>query len=110
MCGAFDEKRADPSQSIGQGAPSQSGKATAHMLNRRPMAINGRWRISSDNIQWLVQYLSSIANGEWSNRSFCRTRDGLIRAVKQKCGEVDDQVLGQIERLPQRFVDWFREA
>ncbi|MGO8841323.1 MAG: hypothetical protein ACLQF1_09395 [Methyloceanibacter sp.] len=40
------------------------------------------------------------------NRSFCRTREGLLRCVREYCGEVDADALAKLEALPDFHVDW----
>ena len=38
------------------------------------IALNRGWRVSEDELQWLLQ---RYQGGRWRDRSFCRTREAL---------------------------------
>ena len=39
-------------------------------------------------------------NSGWRNRSFCTTREGLLRCVREYCGDVDLVALAELTTLP----------
>ena len=41
----------------------------------------------------------------WHNRSYCVTREGLLRCIREYCGEVDIAALATIEALPRWHPD-----
>ena len=45
-----------------------------------------------DPLQWILQRRKGNPrkkNSGWQDRSFCRTREGLARCVRENCGEID---------------------
>ena len=36
-------------------------------------------------------------NAGWRDRSFCRTREGLLRCIREYCGEVDAEALSKLK-------------
>jgi hypothetical protein len=62
-----------------------------------------RWRVieCSDGIQWIVQYRASAktyATSRWVGRSWCTTREALMRRCIRFCGSARG-----LDRLPERF-------
>ena len=49
-------------------------------------------------------------NSGWRDRSFCRTRDTLLRCIREYCGEVDAEALSQLKSLPDWHPDWDRRS
>ena len=43
-----------------------------------------------------------------ADRSFCRTRDALLRCVREYCGEVDPSALATLKALSDWHPDWDR--
>jgi len=89
----------------GSGTPMPDTPETtpADSLKRFPVVLNDRWRIQDDPLQWLLQRRTGKADKKhsgWSNRSFCRTREGLLRCVREYCGIVDAEALKRLEALP----------
>jgi len=66
-------------------------------LNAFPTVLNSGWRVMDDPLQWLLQRKQG---SRWRNRSFCRTREGLLRCVNDHCGIVDLEALNRLEALP----------
>lgn len=62
------------------------------------IALNGGWRVSEDELQWMLQ---RYQGGRWRDRSFCRTREALVRCIREYCGSVDPVGLMQAEALPE---------
>ena len=44
-------------------------------------------------------------NSGWRDRSFCTTREGLLRCVRETCGEVDDEAIVRLRALPEFHRD-----
>jgi hypothetical protein len=67
--------------------------------------LNERWRVicCCDDIQWVLQKHSG---GRWRGNSFCRTRAGLLRCIKERSGRVDAAALELIRALP----EWYQEG
>jgi len=66
-------------------------------LNAFPTVLNSGWRVMDDPLQWLLQRQQG---GRWRNRSYCRTREGLLRCVREYCGIIDAEALKRLEALP----------
>jgi hypothetical protein len=65
--------------------------------------LNDRWRVieCSAGIQWIVQYRASAetySRSHWTGRSFCRTREALIRSCISLSGTAHG-----LEMLPERI-------
>jgi hypothetical protein len=55
-----------------------------------------------DPLQWILQRKKGRQrkkNSGWQSRSFCTTREGLVRCVREYCGEVDDEALANLQAL-----------
>jgi hypothetical protein len=76
-----------------------------------------------DPLQWLLQRKKGNPrrkNSGWTNRSFCQTREALLRCIREYCcspdeGEsrciheyrgVSSVALQQVRALPERHHDW----
>src|SRR5262245_57424372 len=63
--------------------PRQHGeRAPAHPSNRLVAQLNETWRVVDDPLQWILQRRKGnprSRNSGWKNRSFCRTREALLR-------------------------------
>ncbi|ESY80660.1 hypothetical protein X740_12375 [Mesorhizobium sp. LNHC221B00] len=68
--------------------------------------LNSGWRVIEcrDGIQWILQRLAGKRHGQprWEGRSYCRSRQALLRFVHSCCGPVDVAGLALVETLP----DW----
>ena len=73
-------------------------------LKRFPVVLNEGWRVADDPLQWVLQRRCSKPGekARWTGRSFCRTREALLRCVREYCGIVDAEALKRLEALP----DW----
>src|SRR5262249_38282557 len=100
-----------------------SGKRPAHHSNRLVAQLNETWRILDDPLQWLLQRRKGnprTKNSGWENRSFCTTRDALLRCIREYCCSPDEGqsrciheyrgvspvALQQVRALPERHLDW----
>ena len=86
-------------------------KAPAHPSNRLVAQLNVNWRVVDDPLQWILQRRKGnprMKNLGWRDRSFCRTRDALLRCVREYCGEVDPSALAMVKALSDWHPDWDR--
>ena len=104
--------------------PRQHGeRAPAHPSNRLVAQLNETWRVVDDPLQWILQRRKGnprSRNSGWKNRSFCRTRDALLRCIREYCcwpdhGEhrsireyrgVDGAAIEQVRALREWHTDW----
>jgi hypothetical protein len=47
-------------------------------LQREPLALNDRSRVTADGLQWIVQRRTANARGGWKNVIYCQTQAALI--------------------------------
>jgi len=79
--------------------------ASAHPSNPVVAQLNANWRVVDDRQQWRLQRKkgnSRKRNFGWKDRSFCRTREGLLRRIREYCGEVEPAALSKLNALPAR--------
>ena len=75
----------------------------AHPSNRVVAQVNANWRIVDDPLQWILQRRKGNPRDKssgWQARSFCTTRDGLLRCVREYCGDVEPPALAMLTALP----------
>ena len=83
----------------------------AHHSKSLPADLNSRWRVVDDPRQWVLQKRKGQPRSKssgWQNRSFCTTRQGLLRCIREYCGKVDAESLKLIENLPETHLEWRR--
>jgi len=78
--------------------PEPPGNTPMGGLKRFPEVLNAGWQVVDDPLQWILQRMEG---SRWRNRSFCRTREGLLRCVSKYCGVVDLEGLRRLEMLPE---------
>lgn len=75
--------------------------------------LNDRWRVVDDPLQWMLQYRGGKTSDRggspniraWQGKRFCRTRDALIRDIREiVIGDVDQAALRVIASLPDRHA------
>ena len=60
-----------------------------------------------DPLQWRLQRKKGnprTRNSGWRDRSFCTTRDGLLRCVREYCGDVEPAALAKLTILPEHYA------
>jgi hypothetical protein len=75
----------------------------AHPSNRLVAQLNANWRVVDDPLQWRLQRKkgnSRKKNSGWQDRSFCTTLAGLLRCVRECCGEIEPAALATFHSLP----------
>jgi hypothetical protein len=99
----------EPSASISDAAlPTEVPSPPAHPSNLLFGQLNANWRVVDDPLQWIPQRRKGNPrkrNSGWVDRSFCTTRDGLLRCVREYCGEVDQNALAELQALPDHHAD-----
>ena len=82
---------------------NDSTPAPAHPSNGLIARLNENWRVVDDPLQWILQRKKGNPrnkNTGWQSRSFCTTREGLLRCVREYCGEVEPAALAKLAALP----------
>jgi hypothetical protein len=88
--------------------PPEVPSPAAHPSNRLTAQLNTNWRVVDDPLQWILQRRKGNPrkrNSGWIDRSFCSTREGLLRCVREYCGEVDQSAFAELKALPDHHVD-----
>ena len=67
--------------------------------------LNRRWRVIEcrNGIQWILQRRGSpekVRRDDWRGRSYCRTREALIRCTREYCGAIDPAAAAVLAGLP----------
>lgn len=65
-----------------------------------PIQLNDRWRVSWDDLQWVLEHCVSVKSGRWQDRRFHQQRDWLLKSIKELCGPVDPEAQAAIQRFP----------
>jgi hypothetical protein len=89
----------------GVGTPTTPQTSPAEPLNGLVAALNPGWRVVDDRLQWILERRTGAPSEKstgWKARSFCRTREGLLRCVREYCGEAD---ISQLLALPEWHPD-----
>ena len=89
----------------GHSACQHYPKRLAHPSNRLVAQLNANWRVVDDALQWRVQRRKGnprTKNPGWLERSFCTTRHGLLRCIREYCEEVEPVALSRITALPEQ--------
>lgn len=75
-----------PAIAEGTSEPSRAGKFSAHHSSRVIAQLNEKWRVVDDPIQWILQLKKGKLrerNSGWAARSYCRTKNGLLRCIRE---------------------------
>lgn len=72
--------------------------------------LNDRWRVIAcrHGIQWILQYRNraeTVARDGWRGRSYCRTKEALIRVCDCHAGNIEPAARAILNELP----DWSPE-
>jgi hypothetical protein len=83
-----------------------TGSESAGGYGRVAFVVNDRWRVveCAHGIQWILQYRSSAetyATSRWTGRSFCRTREALLRCCREHA--IDQTAGAFLTALPERI-------
>jgi hypothetical protein len=70
--------------------------------------LNSNWRVvqCTDAVQWVLQRRGSPdkpRRDDWRGRSYCRTRDALIRCAREYSGTIDPKASAVLAALPVRI-------
>ncbi|MBN7759991.1 hypothetical protein JYP52_02495 [Nitratireductor aquibiodomus] len=63
------------------------------------------WRVIAcrDGIQWILQRLKGRGASAWRGICFCRTRDALMRCIRERDIDVSAEAVAIIANLPVRL-------
>jgi hypothetical protein len=69
--------------------------------------LNARWRVirCRADIQWILQHRHGPETGLraiWDSRSYCHTKEALMRCSREHAGEIAGDALVILLRLPER--------
>jgi len=83
--------------------PDPPENTPVRSLKQAPVQLNEGWRVSEDSIQWILQRQcnKSGKKAKWTGRSFCRTREALLRCVRDHYGIIDAEALKRLVLLPE---------
>ena len=80
----------------------------AHPSDPLLIQLNPQWRVIDDDLQYILQIRKGNSRSKatgWRSRSFCRTREALLRCVREYCGPVTANALRQVRALPEWHLD-----
>jgi hypothetical protein len=71
--------------------------------------LNAGWRVIEcrDGLQWILQRRGSPETSrgdDWRGRSYCRTKEALIRCAREYAGEIDPGACSTLAALPARIL------
>jgi hypothetical protein len=77
--------------------------------------LNNDWRVIEcrDGIQWILQYRNrakTVARHGWRGRSYCRTKEALIRCCDEHAGEIGPDARLTLAALPERINSEIRNV
>ena len=69
--------------------------------------LNGNWRIIEcrEGVQWILQSRDTrlgLENGTWRGRSYCRTKEALLRVCAARAGDINPAASEALAAMP----DW----
>lgn len=72
------------------------------------VVLNSGWRVIEcrHGIQWVLQHRNrakTVARHVWRGRSYCRTKEALIRCCDEHAGRMDPAAGATIAALPTRI-------
>jgi hypothetical protein len=85
-----------------------SMRETAECYQHIVVMLNSNWRVirCPDGLQWILQRRGSPGStraNDWRGRSYCRTRDALIRCAREYSGTIDPDAFAVLVTLPARI-------
>jgi hypothetical protein len=85
-----------------------SARETADNYPRVVAILNPGWRVIEcrDGVQWILQRRGSpeMARGDdWRGRSYCQTKEALIRCTREYAGEIEPAACATLAALPERI-------
>jgi hypothetical protein len=103
-----DEVRQPQQAYVASAGSDASPPPPAHPSERLLIQLNPRWRVIDDDLQYLLQRRKGTSRSKatgWTCHSFCRTRDALLRCIREYCGSMEDHALEQVRALPDWHID-----
>jgi hypothetical protein len=86
-----------------------SDRETADNYPQVVAVLNAGWRVirCRDGLQWVLQRRSSPETSrgdDWRARSYCQTKEALIRCSREYAGEMDPAACTTLAALPERIT------
>jgi hypothetical protein len=88
--------------------PANGARETADAYSGFVVQLNPDWRVVAcrDRVQWILQRRGSPEKprrDDWRGRSYCRTREALIRCTREHAGHIVPAALAILSALPERI-------
>jgi hypothetical protein len=106
LCG--DLVRQCPKHQATPASRRTSTSGLAHPSDRLLIQVNADWRVIDEDLQYILQRRKGKARSKasgWSGQSYCRTRQALLRSIREYCGPVSEAALHLVMELPAWHVD-----
>ncbi|MBR1212055.1 hypothetical protein [Bradyrhizobium sp. JYMT SZCCT0180] len=86
-----------------------SDRETADDYPRIVAVLNSAWRVIEcrDGLQWILQRRGSperARGDDWRGRSYCRTKEALLRCTREYAGEIEPDAHTVLVALPARIL------
>jgi hypothetical protein len=82
----------------------QNSSRRLRAVNKVVAHLNERWRVieCAAGIQWILQHRAGERHGtaRWDDRSYCRTREALIRCCRASAGEIEPAACTTLAAYP----------
>jgi hypothetical protein len=83
-------------------------RETADAYSGFVVQLNPDWRVVEcrDGLQWVLQRRGSPEKprrDDWRGRSYCRTKEALIRCTREHAGPIDPAAVAILASLPERI-------
>jgi hypothetical protein len=92
----------------GNSCAKEAASPLAHPSDRLLIQLSPTWRVVDDDLQFILEHRKGTARFKatgWRARAFCRTREALLRCIREYCRPVDEESLQQVRALPEWHVD-----
>jgi len=113
----------EPQEVAPSSAPrNEASSPLAHPSDRLLIQFNSHWRVVEDDLEYILERQKGRARSKatgWEGRAFCRTRDALLRCIREYCclpdlGQrrcireyrgVDKTAVERVRALPEWHID-----
>lgn len=87
--------------------PAPTNEEKSDDYSKTVIQLNEKWRVieCKDGIHWILQIRKGKYKGKvaWRSRSFCRTKDGLSRCIREYSGRLTAETNRKLSALPERL-------
>ena len=69
--------------------------------------LTPKWRVivCREGTQWILQSRRGAGAKDWRGDSYCQTREGLLRCIRERAGACDKAALAHLATLPVHIRD-----